>query len=269
MGITRTTPAPDVAAAYLGTLVTATTRRAYTRHIDTALAVLDCSTLSAITPAALATYREQVRASGLAPATQRQALAAVRSFLAWAKAEGAHALLHEDVMAALPLPPNPARPPITVLTVDELAALLAAAGNARNRAIIAILAGTGLRISEVAALTVADVQRTEDGSCSVRVEGQHERHVPLMADVARYIDAHQMETRRARTVRGPLFSAFDTYKRNATPLTARAIDHMIKRVAERAGITRAAVSARTLRDGLAIRNLRSGVSVQRVQALHR
>src|SRR5437016_5015675 len=84
--LTPATPWQAVVAAYLDAAVdSANTRRAYARHLRDAFTALGVvATVDGLTGADLAAYRARVTASDLSPASQAQALAALRSFLAWA-----------------------------------------------------------------------------------------------------------------------------------------------------------------------------------------
>ena len=91
---------------------------------------------------------------------------------------------------------QPARAP-RALGEDEVRRLLRAArrtGSTRDRALLALLSGTGLRLAEAAALDVDDVPTTErTGAVHVRAgKGERPRTVPLLADartqLRRWID---------------------------------------------------------------------------------
>lgn len=82
--LTLATPWPVVVDAYLDAACDSRhTRRAYSRHLDTAFHHLGRETVAEVTGADLAAYRAVVTASPLSPASQSQALAALRSFLTW------------------------------------------------------------------------------------------------------------------------------------------------------------------------------------------
>lgn len=71
---------------------TPSTRRVYGFALRHAFAVMRVTTVDQITPFILATYRASVLSQVLAPNTKRQQIAAVRSFLRWARAFGLHSL---------------------------------------------------------------------------------------------------------------------------------------------------------------------------------
>src|SRR5215216_2307398 len=87
------TPWERVLESYLRSLDSDATRRSYKRQVAVALGALRVDTLAELTGEMLLVWRAHVTASGLAPATQSQALAALRSFLKWSGALGAHGSL--------------------------------------------------------------------------------------------------------------------------------------------------------------------------------
>ena len=94
-----------VVAAYLATdIQNAGTRRAYARHLTKAGALFGVSYVSELTGEDLNDFKAAVLASGLAPASQSQALSALRSFLLWAGSMGKHALPTQMVALALRTP---------------------------------------------------------------------------------------------------------------------------------------------------------------------
>ncbi len=91
---------------------------------------------------------------GHAVSTRRRSVAAIRSFFAF--------LVHERIIARSPaehlLPPERETRPPRVLSEDEYTRLRdAAADNTRDAALIELALQTGLRLSEIARLRVADV----------------------------------------------------------------------------------------------------------------
>lgn len=103
-----------------------------------------------------------------APATINQRLAALSQFYGWAL-RGGH--VRSDPTGAVSGLPRPARHPKALdrLTLHRLLRRVQADGNARDRALIELMVGTGLRVSELLALKVGDVALGErSGSVTVR-----------------------------------------------------------------------------------------------------
>ena len=109
--------------------------------------------------------------------TVARVVSAVRVFHRWAHERG---LTADDPASEVP-PPSAVRAAPVVLEPDDLATLLAAVDGtgpieARDRAVVALLAGTGVRAAEVAALDVDHV--AEDGR-RIHVPGDRPRPLPV------------------------------------------------------------------------------------------
>jgi integrase/recombinase XerD len=113
---------------------------------------------------------------------------------------------------------------IETLTTAELERLLAVA-RARERLLIGILLDTGLRLGKVADLRVDDV--LADGYLRVRGKGDRERLVPLGSVIAVRLAGY---LRRGRT--RPIGAWVDHVflARDGRPLTAAAIQHVLRRL---------------------------------------
>ena len=154
------------------------------------------------------------------------------------------------------------------LTVDQVAALLAAPGDAeppalRDTAILEVLYGAGLRISELVALDVDDLD-LEEGSVRVVGKGDKERVVPLGRYAVRAVGAYLARGRptlaRSRSG-GALF-----LNQRGGRLTRQGATNVIQTAARRAGI-RARVTPHVLRHSFATHMLEGGADVRVVQEL--
>lgn len=166
----RGAPRSTAVDLYLSAAVDAAhTRRAYRRHLAAAGEALGFPQLDELAGTDLAHYRAAILADGRGPASHSQALAALRAFLAWVGTFGAHQLAAGVLAAALRSPRADVRRPYTVLSPAELAALLAAAPTLRDRALLSVLLGSGLRVGEAAALDVADLIEDDQGAALLAV----------------------------------------------------------------------------------------------------
>jgi integrase/recombinase XerD len=127
----------------------------------------------------VARYVAHLRTAGLAPASVARAMVAIRSLHRFLVVEGP---AQADPASALRPPPVPQGLP-KALSEEEVGSLLAAVtgdgvAQRRDRAVLELLYGTGMRISELTGLSVADVTSDEQ---LVRVlgKGNKERLVPL------------------------------------------------------------------------------------------
>jgi len=250
------------------------TTAAYKRHLQGFLQALDDS---GVTPAGLAAYRARLLADGRGAATHRQALAAVRGFLAWT------ADLAQALGEAPPIPPDAVKRllraprgvvvrPYQVLAEREAAALLRHAPAHRDRAMLAVFLGGGLRVAELVGLDVADVQRQGEAfALWVRHgKGGKSRTVPVRADVAAHLAAYLAETGRTWASAGPVFLPFPRpggRRRPGGRLTTRAVEHRLRKLLPLAGLAGKAVSPHALRHTYAMRYLRAGGNLKALQVL--
>jgi integrase/recombinase XerD len=164
-------------------------------------------------------------------------------------------------------PPNKGRKyPAEVLTADEVQALISAcsarsASGIRNRALIALLYRSGLRVSEIVALRLADVDLRRD--CIRVLHGKGDKattrgfHPSCDDALARWIDA-----RKALGIRGgTLFCTLaggavsDQYVRNA-----------LHRLGRQAGVEKR-VHPTGLRHTYAVELERAGLTVSHISKL--
>lgn len=126
---------------------------------------------------------------------------------------------------------------IVILQPDEVAALMRAASQselgARDRAIIAFMYDNGARVGEVAGIRVADLDLAA-GTCVVRGK-TGEGIIPISMELRSILLAYMRSRPRAFPWAddGLLFPA-----RRGGPLTPNAIKTMIRRAAQRAGISK-------------------------------
>lgn len=129
--------------------------------------------------AAVAEYVGHLKRSGLAPASVARAVVAVRSLHRFMLEEG---LAGTDPAADLRPPRVPAGLP-KPLSEEEIGALLGAVTGTspvarRDRAVLELLYGTGMRISELVGLDLGDLA-VDDQLVRVTGKGGKERLVPL------------------------------------------------------------------------------------------
>lgn len=131
----------------------------------------------------------QQAAEKTAPATVNQRLVGVSRFFAWAISEG---LAREDPTAGIATLRLPPRQPKGISEVHLRQILRKAQGEPRDVAIIELLAGTGLRVSELLALQVGDLVLGERSGRVIVRQAKHGayREVPLTADVRKALEAY-------------------------------------------------------------------------------
>jgi integrase/recombinase XerD len=136
--------------------------------------------LEAVSSATIESYVAALRSAGRAPASVARAVVAVRSLHRFLAEEGD---APADPGAAVETPRVPRGLP-KALSEEEVGTLIAAVtGNdpvaRRDRAILEVLYGTGLRISELVGLSLGDLD-LDGGSLRALGKGSKERIVPLV-----------------------------------------------------------------------------------------
>lgn len=123
------------------------------------------------------------------PATINQRLVGVSRFFAWAISEG---LAREDPTAGIATLRLPPRQPKGIAEAHLRQILRKAHGDPRDSAIIEVLAGTGLRVSEFLALRVGDLVMSERSGRIIVRQSKHGsyREVPLTIDVRKALEAY-------------------------------------------------------------------------------
>src|SRR6476659_6456804 len=146
----------------------------------------------AVTPTDVRDYRGfLLNVEKRQPATVNRRLAALRRFFQWGKATGLVKELPTDNVKGVASSP---RAPhwLEKRDVDRLIRTVERHGNTRDLAIVLTLRHTGIRVSELASLTVGDVESSErKGSLTVRSgKGSKFRVLPLNVDARRAIAAY-------------------------------------------------------------------------------
>jgi integrase/recombinase XerD len=204
------------------------------------------------------------RARGHSPATLARGLAALRTFYGFLVAEGR---APEDPTAAVDAPRPWSRLP-AVLDRESVEALLAAPDGRtvlgrRDRAILEVLYGCGLRASEVAGLRT-DRVTFDLGVLRVTGKGGKERLVPFGARARAALEAWiaHGRPRLARRAESPLL--FLT--RAGRPMLREDVWRAVRRHLRAAGIA-ADASTHTLRHSFATHLLEGGADLRAVQEM--
>lgn len=208
-------------------------------------------------------YLGQLREGGMAAASLTRRTSTVHGFYRYLLREGA---VPRDLLYGLGLPQKPRRLP-RVLDADAIAALLAAPDTTRpqglrDKAILELLYGAGVRISELAALDLGDVDLVDD-MARVRGKGEKERVVLFGATAAAAISLWVQEGRPSMVTDGEkaLF-----VNRFGGRLSVRSVQTSVRAHAAAAGIPHE-VHPHLLRHTFATHLLDGGADLRIVQDL--
>ena len=214
-------------------------------------------------------FLAQLTSLGYARASIARRVGAIHTFYRWAVSSGAVA---EDPAALLGRPKVISRLPV-VLRVAEAAALVEApdAGEdgsevesavaLRDRAILELMYGSGLRVSEVAGVTVDRVD-LDRGRVTVVGKGDKEREVPL-GDPARQAVVAWLTV---RSVLAPGEGDELFINRRGRPIGPRDIRRLVGRYG-RAALSGRRVTPHTLRHTFATHLLEGGADIRAVQEM--
>lgn len=190
-------------------------------------------------------------------------MSAIRSFHKYMLLEN---LVDSNVSLGISLPKKEQKLP-QVLSISEVEALLIAADGdtpleLRNKAMLELLYGSGLRVSELVDLKLGDLHLNM-GFLNVTGKGNKERIVPIGGEgaysVRRYLDKGRTELKKIPgdivfvNSRGSNISRVGFYK-------------TLKKIAVKAGLTKS-ISPHTLRHSFASHLLENGVDLRVVQEL--
>src|SRR5438309_10778575 len=168
-----------------------------------------------------------------------------------------------DLARRLTVVRQPRRLP-AVLSVEEVTLLLQAAPGPKYKAAFATADGAGLRVSEVVALKVGDVDSERMLLRVERGKGRKDRHAMLSPQLLELLRAWWREGRRRSLLLpgGWLFPG----RNPVEPLSARQLCRVVRAAAQAAGINKR-VSPHTLRHSFATHLLEQGVDVRVIQTL--
>ena len=209
-------------------------------------------------------YVAHLSGQGKAPVTIRRAQSALRAFFGFLTAEGivpvdpADRMDRPAVARKLPEFLSPDEAALVVESVDPDSAVYW-----RDRAVLELLYATGMRVSELTALVVADLD-LEQEYCIVFGKGGKERLVPV-GDAALKTAARYLASVRPALDRGQAAGALFLNQRG-TPLGRMSVWTIVKRAAARAGIGRR-ISPHTMRHSCATHMLEGGADLIAVQEM--
>ena len=206
-----------------------------------------------------------VSAQGLGARSQARMVSALRTFYKY--------LVFEDELATNPAElleaPKTGRKLPEFLSSQEVEKLISAIDLSkdeghRNRAILEVLYGCGLRVSELTGLRQSDLFFNE-GVIRVTGKGNKERLVPINDMAIKYIEIYRQQLRVHLNVqKGHEDILF--LNRRGKRLSRAMIFHLIKSLTQAAGI-RKKVSPHTLRHSFATELVKAGADLRAVQQM--
>lgn len=238
------------------------TIRVYTQHTTRFLTGLH--TLTTLTEAHCMSVLATMGRRGLAPATQAQAVVAIRQLCAWLVA---HGHLTESPAARL-VPPKKTHTPPRVLTQAQAMGLIGAMRDLaaksgkpidiRDAAILAVLYACGLRREEACRLDLDDIDR-EQMELRITGKGSKTRHVPITQWAMDTLDAW-LQVRATPPAAAHAQSVFISHHRR---MTGRGLHGVVTRRTRAHGLV--GVHPHTLRHSAATALLDNGADLPMIQ----
>ena len=217
-----------------------------------------------VTPDDLQRFAAGLHDIGIHPRSQARILSGIKSFF--------HFLVIADYQEADPSellegPKIGFRLP-EVLTVEEIDRIISTVDmekkeGQRNRAILETLYSCGLRVSELCNLKISDLY-FEEGFIKVEGKGGKQRLVPISPRAIKEIKYWFADRNRGKIKKG--YEDYVFLARWGNNISRIRVFHMIKELAEKAGITKN-ISPHTFRHSFATHLLEGGANLRAIQCM--
>lgn len=241
--------------------MSANTVASYNRDVDAFLSATGLDPATVCTEDVEAYLSE--KSADISKRSQSRALSSLRSFFDWMIMEGERTDNPCDNIDN----PKLGRYLPEVLSVEEVAAIMDSVDlrgwqGLRDRSILEILYGCGLRVSEVCSLRISCVY-PEEGFVRVVGKGDKERLVPMGGEaVQAYANWIGVRPESA----APAYDDFVYINRFGKPLSRVSVFTMVKKAALAAGVTKE-ISPHTFRHSFATHLIENGADLRVVQEM--
>ena len=214
-------------------------------------------------------YINQLKTSGYTSSTVARKVAAIKSFFHFLMAEG---VIKDDPTITLDSPKVKKRLP-KAISPNEIERLLNAPSEEngpkaqRDQALLEMLYSSGMRVTELVSLDVADIEFDSPNTGSVKVRGKRankERQIPLTGSVLNTLQTY-INYGREQLIHDPNEPALFLNNRGQR-LTRQGLWLIIKHYVQSVGIS-TEVTPHTLRHSFAAHKLSQGKSLQDIQKL--
>jgi integrase/recombinase XerC len=213
-------------------------------------------------------YLSELYGRGLSRASAARALAAVRSWYKWLARRGYVEQNPASLVATPRLPKHLPRVP----TIEQMNRVVdsvqdEAAWPERDRAILELLYGCGIRNAELVGLDLRDIQWANE-AILVRGKGRKERQVPLGDAAAQALRIYLPQRSEKLTAAEKSTEALlvNARLRGQYRLTTRSVGRIVKRIAVAHGLA-AEVHPHTLRHAFGTHMLEEGADLRSIQEL--
>lgn len=242
------------------------TIKAYRGDLANFAAYLGSRTWKELDHIAIRGFLSQLYENGLSKTSVARSLAAVRSLYRWLAQEGVVAQNPAKLVATPKLPKKLPRVP----TIEEMNSVLdgqmpeVAAFPPRDRLMLELLYGCGIRNAELTAINLDDIRLSAE-AILIRGKGKKQRYVPFgdsaKAALAAYFPARQSVLAEVGKNTPALF-----INQRGGRLTTRSVGRIIKKIAIAKGLS-PDVHPHTLRHAFGTHMLEEGADLRAIQEL--
>jgi integrase/recombinase XerC len=210
-------------------------------------------------------FLSQLYERGLDKTSVARSLAAVRSLYRWLAQEG---VVEQNPAALVTTPKLPKKLP-RVPTIEEMNTVLdgempdAAAFPERDRLILELLYGCGIRNSELTGIKLDDIRLSAE-AILIRGKGKKERYVPFGESVSVALAAYLPV--RQRLLGGKKNTSALLINQRGGPLTTRSVGRIVKKIAVAKGLS-PDVHPHTLRHAFGTHMLEEGADLRAIQEM--
>ncbi len=238
---------------------------AYLHDIDLLFGYLNGKDIKSVTYNDLTNFINHVNETGLGTYSQARIISGIRAFFRYLELEK---LIETNPSDLLELPKLGRKLP-DYLTYEEIERIINAIDlskpeGQRNRAIIEVLYGSGLRVSELINIKISNIY-FEEGIISIIGKGDKQRLVPLGEMAKKHIKLYLENYRKLQT---PKKDAEDILflNRRGGKLSRQMIFLIIKELVNKAGIKKN-IGPHTFRHSFATHLVQNGADLRAVQDL--
>lgn len=200
---------------------------------------------------------------GVLPSSQARIISGIKAYFGFLIIEG---VIIADPTELLEAPNLHKKLPesLSLLEINNLIAAIDVSKpeGMRNKAIIEVLYGCGLRVSELCSLRISDLH-TEAEFIKVMGKGNKERILPIGSTALKFVNLYLTEVRiHLKIIKGN--EDFIFLNRTGTKLSRISVFTMIKTLAEKIGLNKS-ISPHTLRHSFATHLVEGGADLRAVQ----
>lgn len=237
----------------------------YSSDIGKFLSSFEEKSIAEISSDDITGYLASVNKKGISGRSQARLISALKSFFKWSVLEGERKDNPCDKIDS----PKLGRYLPSVLSIEEVEAILNSVDlksptGPRDRAILEVLYGCGLRVSEAAGLLISKVW-LEEGFVSIVGKGDKERLVPL-GEVAADCIKNYLEGGTRAIPASPEYEDYLFLSKLGKPLSRVSIFNLVKNQAMAAGIQKE-ISPHTFRHSFATHLIENGADLRIVQEM--